>query len=340
MTQPFEHDDDPVARGWSAAEVDPSELVDDEWIARNTRKGRKPSRVKAAGRKITPKKLQRGGLSRDQMRRICQRAGLQYTEAWSGHNKGSQKAVWGALCHHTGTPWSAPGDYPTLRVVRDGRAGLANALSQFGLGKSGRVYLITEKVAWHAGAGEYKGLKDGNGYLVGIEAESDGGAGHWTPEQVVAYPKLVASILVEINHNDEYTTRHGSWALPRGRKTDFAGWPGGTEAFWREVYRWQAIFKGAPVPPPAPSPAPAPAPGEPWRTYPQLRRGATGAAVTHLQRFMTTKFGAYNKYTPNGTFGPATEAGMKEFQQRVGLGADGIVGPMTNKKLYEHGYRV
>ncbi len=54
---------------------------------------------------------------------------------------------------------------------------------------------------------------------------------------------------------------------------------------------------------------------------------------------MVSKFGAYNKYTPNGTFGPATHAGVAEFQRRVGLGPDGIVGPMTNKRLFEHGYR-
>jgi peptidoglycan hydrolase-like protein with peptidoglycan-binding domain len=326
-----------VHEGWKAAEVDPSELVDDDWIAANTRKGKRPSKVRAAGRKALPATLQRGGLSRDQMRRIAQRTGYPYTEAWSGHNKGAMSGVWGVLCHHTGTPWSAQGDYPTLRVVRDGRSDLVNSLSAYGLGKSGRIYLISEKRSWHAGKGEYNGVTDGAGYLIGIEAESDGGAGHWTREQVDAYPKLVASILVEINQDERYTTRHASWALPRGRKTDFGGWPGGPEAFWAAVRHWRMVYSGqAPPPPPPPPPPPS---GEPWRTYPQLRQGARGPQVRRLQEFMVSKFGAYNKYTPDGDFGPRTHAGMVEFQRRVGLGADGIVGPMTNKKLFEHGYR-
>lgn len=344
MMNPFAHgptprEEEAAEAGWTAAEVGAGELVDDDWISTHTRRGRKPSRVRAVGRKAVPRTLQRGGLSRDQMRRIAQRTGYPYTEAWSGHNKGAMKAVWGVLCHHTGTSWNAQGDYPTLKVVRDGRAGLENALSQYGLGKSGRIYLFTEKVAWHAGKGEYKGLTDGNGYLIGIEAESDGGNGHWTPEQMDAYPKLVASILAEINSDDTYTTRHGSWALPRGRKTDFAGWPGGTDAFWPKVYHWLGVYKGSPAPPPPPPPGPPAPVGEPWRGYPQLKRGATGDAVRKLQEFMTRQFAGYNKYAPNGIFGPATEAGMKEFQSRVGLGADGVVGPNTNRKLYENGYR-
>ena len=243
--------DDPIAiaRGRPAADVDPRELVDDNWIESNTKPGKKPSKARLAARGLTPRALQRSPITRDQMRRICQRAGLAYTEAWSGHNKGKMSGVWGALCHHTGTPWSAAGDYPTLRIVRDGRSDLQNSLSAFGLGKSGRVYLISEKLSWHAGAGNINGLTDGNGLLLGIEAESDGK--HWTPEQVDAYPRLVASILVEIGQDDRYTTRHGSYALPAGRKSDFAGWPGGTGAFWAAVYRWQAVYTGQVAPPPA-----------------------------------------------------------------------------------------
>lgn len=246
----------PIERGWSAADVLPGELVSDAWIAANTRPGRKPSRVRALARRVTPAKLQSSGLTRDQMRRICVRAGLPYTEAWSAWNRGRMTGVWGALCHHTGTPASAVGDYPTLRVVRDGRSDLQNSLCAFGLGRSGRVYLISEKLSWHAGAGNINGLTDGNGKLVGIEAESDGT--RWTPEQVAAYPKLVASILVEINQDDKYTTRHATYALPAGRKNDFAGWPGGTTPFWHDVYRWIAVYKGQTPPTPPPPPAPAP----------------------------------------------------------------------------------
>lgn len=41
---------DPIAEGWRAADVDPSELVDDDWIAANTKpaKNYNPVRHQAA----------------------------------------------------------------------------------------------------------------------------------------------------------------------------------------------------------------------------------------------------------------------------------------------------
>lgn len=236
---PRPHEQDVMDYGWSAADVDPSELVDDDWIAANTKLGKKPNKVRhVAAKALGRLTLQPSGFTRDQMRRIAARTGYPYVEAWSNWNRGWMTGVWGALCHHTGTSWSAPGDYPTLRVVRDGRPGLENSLCAFGLGRSGTTYLISEKVSWHAGVGNVNGLTDGNGKLAGIEAESDGV--HWTPEEIDAYPRLVASILVEIRQDDRYTTRHASYALPTGRKVDFAGWPGGTDPFWAKVYEYLA----------------------------------------------------------------------------------------------------
>jgi hypothetical protein len=181
-----------------------------------------------------------GGLTQEAMRRIVARTGYPGVEAWSAHNKGAMRRVVGVLAHHTGSSWNLAGDYPTLRVVRDGRTGLLNSLSAYGLGKSGTIYLISNRLSWHAGAGNLNGITDGNGELLGIEAESDGGAGHWTPQQVDCYPRLVASILVEIRENRRFTGRHADYALPRGRKTDFAGWPGGPAAFWSKVDHYLA----------------------------------------------------------------------------------------------------
>jgi hypothetical protein len=88
-----------------------------------------------------------------------------------------------------------------------------------------------------------------------------------------------------------------------------------------------------PVPaPPAPAPAPAP-------TNQPLQYGQRSLAVRHLQEFLSTTFRAYNHYSPTGFFGDLTLAGVKEFQFRVGLVVDGIVGPRTVAALERFGYR-
>jgi len=203
--------------GWRGADIDPSELVNDAWIAANTTplveriELDERSRFGASG----------AGWTRDTVRRVAARTGLPVVEAWSSHDLGAMGTVVAPLLHHTGSDATAPGDYPTLRVVRDGRPGLINSLCMYGLGRSGTVYLISERLSWHAGAGSFGGITDGNGHLAGIEAESDGRG--WTPEQIDAYPRLVASILLETGRGAEWTPRHGDYALPVGRKTDTSG---------------------------------------------------------------------------------------------------------------------
>jgi peptidoglycan hydrolase-like protein with peptidoglycan-binding domain len=64
------------------------------------------------------------------------------------------------------------------------------------------------------------------------------------------------------------------------------------------------------------------------QTLPVLRRGSTGAAVRRLQRSL-----AISELLPNtgidGRFGAATERAVRSFQEAVGIGVDGIVGPQT-----------
>lgn len=79
---------------------------------------------------------------------------------------------------------------------------------------------------------------------------------------------------------------------------------------------------------------PAPTPSE--NIYAQL--GDNNDRVSSLQQFMNENFGSYSKLAVDGDFGPATESVIKNFQARVGIAADGIVGPITLAKLVEHGY--
>lgn len=61
-------------------------------------------------------------------------------------------------------------------------------------------------------------------------------------------------------------------------------------------------------------------------SFPTLRRGSTGAAVTTLQYLLRHRG---HSLTVDGSFGPATESVVLAFQRAKGLAADGIVGPRT-----------
>lgn len=61
-----------------------------------------------------------------------------------------------------------------------------------------------------------------------------------------------------------------------------------------------------------------------------LRIGDTGPAVKALQTRLNV---LGHEVTPDGIFGPRTEAAVKEFQGLKELPSDGIVGPMTRAKL-------
>lgn len=160
------------------------------------------------------------GWTRAQVLNVAKRTGYPVVEAWSSHNKGAMGVVYGPMLHHTGTPATAAGDYPTLRVVRDGRAGLENSLCMYGLGKNGTIYCINNNISWHAGAGNWRGVTNGNAHFAGIEAE---GPGTWSAAQLDSYQKLAASILLEAGRGIEWLVAHKEYALPAGRKPDPAG---------------------------------------------------------------------------------------------------------------------
>lgn len=71
----------------------------------------------------------------------------------------------------------------------------------------------------------------------------------------------------------------------------------------------------------------APAPGA-------LSRGSVGDEVRRLQAHLRNNYPLYAKrLVVDGSFGPATEAVVREFQRRAGLVPDGSVGPLTRAAL-------
>jgi hypothetical protein len=145
--------------------------------------------------------------------------------------------VAGIICHHTATPASLKGDYPSLAVVRDGRAGVSGPLAQVGLGRSGAVYVVAAGKANHAGVGAWPGLV-GAVDTIGVEAESPGD-GSWTAAQLDAYPWVCRSLARHYGVPARMVIAHREWALPRGRKPDPVG---------IDMTRLRAFVASAPTP--------------------------------------------------------------------------------------------
>ncbi|MBB5121637.1 peptidoglycan-binding domain-containing protein [Streptomyces eurocidicus] len=68
-------------------------------------------------------------------------------------------------------------------------------------------------------------------------------------------------------------------------------------------------------------------------THPELGKGHANDAVGHAQCVLNKVYG-YRNVVPDKIFGEATLAAVKDFQQSVGLTADGFVGPNTWAALH------
>lgn len=230
------------------------------------------------------------------------------------------------LNHHTGTSDSAAGDYPSLRVVRDGRTGLAGPLAQFGLGRSGTVYVLASGLAWHAGAvvkTEYD-----NWHSVGIEAE-DNGTDAVVPKPLYsAYVRLNAALM----HPDGLALKnllgHKEVCKPAGRKID------PVFSMGRMRTDVAAFRRNTPSKQPTRS------------TRSVLRLGMVGEDVKRLQAGLSRVFPTYAKIAADGSYGYATANAVREFQKRAKADGrypseiDGQVGPYTRKALASYGVRI
>ena len=91
-----------------------------------------------------------------------------------------------------------------------------------------------------------------------------------------------------------------------------------------------------------PKPRPKPGPKKPVVRVRTLYRGLKGTDVKRLQSEMNRVFPGYPgpKLVVDGSFGPATDADVREFQRRARLKQDGRVGPATRAKLKSFGVRL
>lgn len=111
-------------------------------------------------------------------------------------------------------------------------------------------------------------------------------------------------------------------------------WPEGDTRYTAVLAR---VSGGVIVPP---IPASPDAPAGSWN--PTLQYGSAGAAVAELQADMNRSFSGYEAMplVVDGDFGPATKAAVVEFQRRVHLDPDGIVGPLTWLQLAKYGVKL
>lgn len=255
--------------------------------------------------------------------RVLTDAGLKVAEVpgWPNRGIGNVSDIKGIICHHTaGGP---SGNMPSLKVLIHGRADLPGPLSQLGLGRDGTFYVIAAGRANHAGRGEWQGVTTGNSSFIGIEAENVGlKVGHpdhepWPAVQMDAYQRGVAAILKHLGLKALMACAHREYARPPGRKPD----PQGVDM---DEFRTRiaALMAGTASPPARPL-----IPPKDDLDRPTLRRGNPRNPkflVLDLQRKLS-----FPPDKCDGSFGPLTEARVREFQRNNDLVPDGIVGPKT-----------
>lgn len=145
---------------------------------------------------------------------VARNAGLEVEECQGWESRGRtycQMNPRGVVCHHTAGP--AHGDMPSLDLLVAGRKNLPGPLSHYGLGRSGKVYVVAAGTANHAGKGGWQGLGS-NCDVVGIEAENTG-KDTWPQVQLDAYIALVAAICEKLSIDTAMVAAHREWAPKR-----------------------------------------------------------------------------------------------------------------------------
>lgn len=163
--------------------------------------------------------------------------------------------------------------------------------------------------AWHAGD-KNKGVGNREGIAIEI-CYSKSGDARWE-KAIKNAAKLIAQLLKERGWGIDKVTKHQDYSgktCPR-RILNSYGWNNFIKLIEDEL--------------------------KPPKTYinlnvERLERGAKGKAVTALQTLLVAY--GYGSFTPDGSFGPLTEAAVIEFQKKNGTGVDGVCGVKTWNKL-------
>ncbi|MCA1569289.1 MAG: N-acetylmuramoyl-L-alanine amidase [Chloroflexi bacterium] len=156
--------------------------------------------------------------------RDMERAGVPivYSGGWESRGRPYRFVPRGFTMHHTATNRNAAGEYPSLRLVRDGRSDLPGPLSQFGLGRTGTLIVIAAGYANHAGRGGWRGLS-GNGSVWGCEWENDGIGEPVHPTARRNYALLGAALARHTGFGADMVHLHREWTSAKIDPTGFDG---------------------------------------------------------------------------------------------------------------------
>lgn len=153
---------------------------------------------------------------------VLRSAGLKVVEqpGWRDRGQGDMGKIQLVICHHTAEKVDAD-LHPDLEILTEGREGLRGCLAQLGLGQDGTYYVIAAGKAWHAGAGSWKGITEGNSHAIGIEAENNGIDEPWPEVQMDAYARGCAAIAKFCDFGVDMVIGHKEWAPTRKIDPDF-----------------------------------------------------------------------------------------------------------------------
>ena len=143
---------------------------------------------------------------------VLRDAGLQVVEepGWRARGHGPMSDVRTIVCHHTG-------GLKDLRVVIDGRPGLAGPLAHFWLAQTGVWHVVAAGKCWHAGV--VRDPSYANEYAIGIEAEATG-LDPWPDVQYQSYAAGCAALARHYDVPVAHVLGHKEVCAPPGRKSD------------------------------------------------------------------------------------------------------------------------
>jgi N-acetylmuramoyl-L-alanine amidase len=148
--------------------------------------------------------------------------------------------------------------HATVGSARSALAWLTNPTARVSahylIDKSGHIYQLVadEYCAWHAGKASWHGQSSINEISLGIELENaNDGHDIYPPEQIDALRQLTLAKVAQYHIPPDMIVRHLDIAVPRGRKTDPAGFP------WAEFIA--SVFPHV-TPPDGRAPRPTPNP--------------------------------------------------------------------------------